>query len=71
VCCAEGGELTGQDDRSLVTACQPSCITGAPRWQVCRTDAECEGVSGSCKPYECPGRPALRYCTRPDGCSDR
>jgi len=61
VCCTEPGG-------ALVTGCRPTCITGAPRIQVCTTDGECEN-GGPCRSYDCgDGVRALRFCEKPDGC---
>ncbi|MBX3264803.1 MAG: hypothetical protein KF782_34345 [Labilithrix sp.] len=63
VCCAERQRSSGGD--FVVTVCRPTCITGAPRFQVCKTDAECEN-GGSCVAYDCGGAfPALRFCEKP------
>ncbi len=61
VCCTEPGD-------TLVTACRPSCITGATRVQVCTKDDECEN-GGPCRAYDCgEGLPALLFCERPEHC---
>lgn len=61
VCCTEPGD-------DLMTACRPTCITGAPRIQVCMTDRECEN-GGSCRSYTCgTGLPPLRFCEKPERC---
>ena len=61
VCCTEPGN-------AFVTGCRPTCITGAPRFQVCTKDDECEN-GGPCRRYDCGvGLPPLRFCEKPDGC---
>lgn len=61
-CCAE------RDGTNVVTSCRANCITGVPRWQVCKNDSECE--SGACRPYLCaPDLPPIRACAQPDGCT--
>jgi hypothetical protein len=68
VCCAESSDpdVPG-GPRALATRCLPTCITGLPRFQVCRRDDECE--NGSCKPFDCGERyRELRFCQRPDDC---
>jgi hypothetical protein len=62
VCCAE--EI---GDGRIATRCMPTCITNAPRTQVCKSSDECE--SGSCKAQDCgEGFPPLKFCQRPDVC---
>jgi len=62
ICCAEASS----GDR-IQTRCLPTCVTGAQRYQVCKTDKECE--SGSCKAYDCgPDVPPLKFCQRPQDC---
>ncbi len=62
VCCMEGG------NERIQTRCLPTCITDAPRYQVCKTNGECE--SGSCTSYNCGSNmPALKFCQRPPGCN--
>ncbi|MBX3205228.1 MAG: hypothetical protein KF764_09170 [Labilithrix sp.] len=64
VCCAERQRGQGSGER-IVTGCRPTCITGAPRVQVCKTDDECEN-GAPCKAYDCGGRfPTLRFCEAP------
>ncbi len=66
VCCVEV-QTSGGTARAL-SACRSSCATGATRFQVCKTDDECEG-GGSCKAYDCGSVfPGLRFCQKPDGC---
>ena len=64
VCCAEtrSGNMT--------TRCLPSCETGAPRWQVCKTTAECQGGI-PCTHGICPRQGKIGFCVGaaiPDGC---
>jgi hypothetical protein len=67
VCCAEGA-IAGGSEQYVTTHCMPSCITGNPRIQVCKTDDECE--NGSCAAYEgcTPDFLHLRFCQRPETC---
>jgi hypothetical protein len=63
VCCAE--EMRSGPGQSVAMTCRSTCITGAPRVQVCTSDQECEN-GGPCKAYDCrPGLPALRFCSPP------
>lgn len=65
VCCTEPADTDGP-----ATACRPSCVTGLPRTQVCKTDAEC-GPSGACRPFDCRGRfGGLTFCSEPDRCNE-
>jgi hypothetical protein len=65
VCCAEA-ESSGPS-RTILTTCRDTCITGLPRYRVCKSAAECE--NGICAAYACgAGAPALRYCDKPDFC---
>lgn len=66
VCCVEV-QTSGGSVRAL-SACRSSCATGASRFQVCKTDDECEG-GGTCKAYDCGNLFAgLRFCQKPDRC---
>jgi hypothetical protein len=65
VCCAETS-----DDGKMSTRCLPTCITGAERWQVCKTDAECEG-NIPCTTGICPRQGVFGFCVGaavPRGC---
>ena len=63
LCCAE--VMRDGPRPHLAATCRPTCITGAPRVQVCTTDQECEN-GGSCRVHDCvSGLPALRFCDTP------
>jgi hypothetical protein len=62
VCCMEA-----EDSGRVRTRCLATCVTGVPRYQVCKTNGECE--SGSCKAYDCGSNmPPLKFCQRPLDC---
>lgn len=64
VCCAE------TNSGRMNTVCMATCITGAPRWQVCKTSAECEGGI-PCTTGICPKQGVYGFCVGaaiPDGC---
>jgi len=62
VCCIESA-----GNGRFATKCLPTCTTDALRFQVCKTNGECQ--SGSCKAYDCgSGIPPLKFCQRPPEC---
>ena len=65
VCCAET-----TDDGKMSTRCMATCITGVPRWQLCKSSAECEG-GVPCTMGICPKQGIAGFCVGaeiPRGC---
>jgi hypothetical protein len=48
--------------------CMPSCVTALPRYQACKTDAECAAGTGPCTTYQCPSGETIRSCDKPPEC---
>lgn len=65
VCCAETS-----NDGKMSTRCMPTCMTGAERWQVCKTSSECPS-SIPCTMGICPQQGVVGFCVGaavPRGC---
>lgn len=62
VCCIEF--LT----QGIGAGCRSTCISGAERYQACKTDAECEPGTGPCALHACRSGQTVRTCTKPVEC---
>ena len=55
------------ENTSLDSRCISTCITGAPRYQACKTSAECETPGETCTTWTCNGGRVVRTCQKPLG----
>ncbi len=73
--CDEKADCTGANiccmqflPLGIETSCLPTCITGAERYQACKTSAECESGTGPCATYTCKNGETVQSCTKPVEC---
>ncbi len=56
------------NQNGIEARCLPTCITGAERYQACKTSAECENL-GTCSVYSgCTAGESVQTCEKPRQC---